>query len=276
MAVVQAGWWVNGETGLDPARSQWALVGSAGHADGVVRLGALTARLTTLRAVRPTIMPETSGRTDPGLAWAAVADLPPSRLTMDVVAGASGRVDIWIGRAAEPWRTVDVGPGLTSVPLHLPAGAAGLVVEPDAVLREAGGRVSFVVDAAYPPVPGPARAGARYGDLEVFFLDERVFVEPAGFWVHGESAASFVVAAPDGRTTVPVRIQNGGVEQAVTVRVGTSTQVLTMAPSEARVLEVPLVDGAVSVRVESPSGFRPSDGGAADTRLLGVWVGPGG
>jgi hypothetical protein len=160
--------------------------------------------------------------------------------------------------------------------LHLPAGAARLVVEPDAALREAGGSVSFVVDAVYPAVPGPARAVARYGDLEVFFLDEQVFVEPAGFWVHGEAAASFVVAAPDGRTTVPVRIQNGGVENAVTVRVGTTSEVLTMAPSEERVLEVPLVDGAASLSIDSPSGFRPSDGGAADTRLLGVWVSPGG
>ena len=49
-----------------------------------------------------------------------------------------------------------------------------------------------------------ARRAVRYGGTVVFFLDERAFAEPAGFWVGGERDTQ-VVIAPDDRPRLGVR-----------------------------------------------------------------------
>ena len=46
---------------------------------------------------------------------------------------------------------------------------------------------------------GIARRAVRYGTTAAFFMDERAFPEPAGFWVGGARETAVVASAGRGR-----------------------------------------------------------------------------
>jgi hypothetical protein len=121
-----------------------------------------------------------------------------------------------------------------------------------------------------------ARRAVRYGQSTVFFLDDRSFPEPEGFWVGG-ARDSTIVIQPDGvRPTAAVRLRNGPVENRVTLEAGEWQRVLPMAPGEEQEVDVPLDvrRGAAVLKLGASAGFRPSehDPGSRDQRFLGVWI----
>jgi len=154
----------------------------------------------------------------------------------------------------------------------LPAGARILIVESD----EGGdGAVELTPTSLGPPVEQVARAFARYGSREVFFLSDTAYIEPSGFWLRGESATDWVIVEPSGAGQVSMVVQNGGTDNVVRVTVNGETQALELAPSERRTIPVGLAGDMpmARVRVHSEKGFRPSDvGPSEDRRYLGVWV----
>ena len=121
-----------------------------------------------------------------------------------------------------------------------------------------------------------ARRAVRYPDGVVFFLDDRAFPEPSGFWVGGAREASIVIAPDRPRRSQPLTLRNAPVENTVALESGTWRESLALAPGEVRTIAVPLdaASGTALLRIRCSSGFRPSerDPNSRDGRFLGVFV----
>ena len=92
--------------------------------------------------------------------------------------------------ATEPIRAYDSG-----VELDLPVDVRSLTVRADEMARDQLDEVDVVpVRIETPMLRGAARHAVRYGETNAFFLDERAFPEPLGFWVAGESSTDVVIA----------------------------------------------------------------------------------
>jgi hypothetical protein len=120
-----------------------------------------------------------------------------------------------------------------------------------------------------------ARRALRFDDATVFFLDDRAFPEPSGFWVAGARQTT-VVIQPDRGAGVSLMLRNGECDNVVTVESGKWRDEFAMMPGEERRIDVPADApvGASLVRIRSSAGFRPSevDQNSRDTRFLGVFV----
>ena len=114
---------------------------------------------------------------------------------------------------------------------------------------------------------GLAWQSVRLGDVDVFFLDHGVFVEPDGFWVRGGSSAAMVFAPDRGNGALTVTLQNAGTQNAVGVEAGGRIETWELAPFESRAIQLlPVAGDGASLRVSSSGGFRPSDDGRSDDR----------
>jgi hypothetical protein len=124
-----------------------------------------------------------------------------------------------------------------------------------------------------------ARRAVKYADVSVFFLDERSFAEPEGFWIGGSRQSAFVVQSDRLQSSVDLMIRNAPVENHLTMVSRQWREDLTLAPGEERRVQVPLGPGqrAAFVTATTTSGFRPSAAtpDSRDERFLGVWVRPG-
>jgi hypothetical protein len=280
MLMVQTGWWLNRVDGLDPFRSQMAVVGAASEGAGVWRLQALSVSRMPLLTGEPRIQPPEAGRHDVPPPWALLTGLPPGqyelRVSMDDPA--EGVLAFRVGRSVVPVRAFTLRPvPVQAVVISLPAGAQVLTVEAGDQLEDTGGRVELHPILLTEPVAGLAVSSTRYGDTDVYVADGDPFVEPTGFWVRGTGFAEVVLASATGASEVLLTVRNGGAENTVGVETADGTEMLTLAPFEARAVRVTLDDRQGAwVRIESADGFRPADVGASDDqRFLGVWVEPG-
>jgi hypothetical protein len=124
--------------------------------------------------------------------------------------------------------------------------------------------------------PEMARRAVRYGDSVAYFLDDRAFPEPSGFWIGGARDTTFVLRADQARGALTLTLRNGAAPNHVLLESGSWRGDVGFGPGEERRIELPLDPrtGAALVRVKSESGFRPSevDGRSKDTRYLGVFV----
>jgi hypothetical protein len=124
--------------------------------------------------------------------------------------------------------------------------------------------------------PDTARRAVRYGDTVAFFLDDRAFPEPSGFWVGG-ARDTHLVLQPDAPRPLSLVVRNGPYGNTVRIECAVWRDEFAMAPGEERRIDLPGdAPGAVArvVRIASAAGFRPSEvnAGSHDTRLLGVFV----
>ena len=119
----------------------------------------------------------------------------------------------------------------------------------------------------------------KYAGASVFFLDDRSFAEPEGFWIGGSRQSAFVVQPDRRQSSAELMIRNAPVENRLTLESGQWREELTLAPGEERQVQVPLGAGneAAFVTATTTSGFRPSSAtpDSRDDRFLGVWVKPG-
>jgi hypothetical protein len=157
--------------------------------------------------------------------------------------------------------------------IHLPAGARALAIRGDEGARDQLDGVELrplALDPA-PTTRDIARRAVRYGGTVVFFLDDRAFPEPAGFWVGGERDTQVVVAPDDARGSVSLILRNAPVANTATLEFGGRREETVLKPGEERLLVLP--SGSVN-RIRSSAGFRPSevDPKSRDTRLLGVYI----
>jgi hypothetical protein len=109
----------------------------------------------------------------------------------------------------------------------------------------------------------------------VYVLGGGPYVEDRAIWVRGGGAAQFTIVSRDvGPRTVTITLVNGPSANPVGISIAGDTRRIDLEASASAVVPVVLDgEGAASVLVTSPSGFRPSDDGqSADRRYLGVRV----
>lgn len=162
--------------------------------------------------------------------------------------------------------------------IDLPAGARTLTIRGDEVARDELDAIHLrplELDFAA-ETRDLARRAVRYGAAVAFFLDDRAFPEPSGFWVPGARETRLVLA-PDGRRgPLSLLLRNAPVENTVTLEFGGRRATIVLEPGEERRIDVPLdpARGAALIGIGASAGFRPSDAdpNSRDTRMLGIFV----
>jgi hypothetical protein len=275
MVAAQAGWWLNGDNGLDAAPSQLQVL-STGRPVleispfGVHRIASVTGRLS--------IATKDVGRTDAPPPWLMLESVPAGTYEARVETSRprAGELLVFAGRSSLPIQRFRVRPeNRQTFTIALPAGAMGLTIVPDPDLEKVTGRVELT------PVHllgsgRLARLGRPYGSATVFFLDDHAFVEEDGFWIRGGQAAELSLGREPRRANAvfTLVVQNGRAPNVVTIEHGGIERRETLAPSETRSIDLTGdADGTLPLAISSASGFRPSDDGVSqDSRFLGVRV----
>ncbi len=185
-----------------------------------------------------------------------------------------GDVDLRLDR----WELEARTPGFTGAVLRLPVRVQRLMIlgNPQAIqfASSIGLRLKRAVE---PAAPGVAARAARYGAVRVFPMDDAVFLEPPGFWTHGNHSTTLVIDVselPPDKDLI-VRLRSGPVEVPLELRHSTWRTAMTMAPQQQTDVTVPRSRGQreIVLSILTGSGFRLVDfvqGG--DGRSLGVWL----
>ena len=274
MAASTVGWRLNGVNGLDPARSQLALAARVGQGHPIWKISPWAVGRAPQAPQILRVRPEEPGRTDTTPPLAAFDGVPAGRYELRVGPGRqAARLAVSLGRSARPLATGILDDRTEArLSVRLPAGARTITATLDPPDGREGRSVELAILESGRPTPQLAQSNARYGTIDVFFLDEAVYAEASGFWVRGGATAEWVVTTVDEGWSMLV--QNGGAPNDVVVTLDGRTQALELGPSESGSLPLPpSAAQALHVRVESPAGFRPSEAGASDDRrFLGVWV----
>jgi hypothetical protein len=174
--------------------------------------------------------------------------------------------------ATQPIAAYDAG-----VPIELPVKVRGLFIRADEGARDQLDAIELrpVAPPAGRHIDAVARRAVRYESHVVFFIDDRAFPEPSGFWVGG-ARATVVAIRPDRPRAVALALRNGAAANVVTLQSGGWREEIAMQAGEERRVDVPIdaPRGAALVTIRSSAGFRPSqvDPASRDTRFLGVYV----
>jgi hypothetical protein len=206
---------------------------------------------------------------------AAFPMVPAGSYLLSVVRHGTGDGLLMVGVASDQFAIVmqPVAAFDAGVRIDLPVAVRGLTVRADEAARDQVDEVALrpvALDVAA-VAPDAARHAVRYDRAVVYFLDDRAFPEPSGFWVGGERDTHVVLAPDEARGTVALALRNAPVENTVTLEFAGRREELVLKPGEERRLEMP--GGTSLVRIRSAAGFRPSQGepSSRDTRLLGVY-----
>ena len=160
------------------------------------------------------------------------------------------------------------------VPITLPVDARALLVRTDEMARGQLEAIELrpVAPAASRAPSEIARRAVRYDSAVCFFLDDRAYPEPAGFWVAGGRETA-IALQPDAPRPMALLLRNGAADNVVTVQSDSGREDVVLKAGEERRVDVP--DAGV-LRIRSATSFRPSEvnAGSRDTRLLGVFVRP--
>jgi hypothetical protein len=186
-----------------------------------------------------------------------------------------------IGRIGPPMITWPVDPASADrwrTDFSLPVDAAFVGFRGSVDLERAIQRITIVPSAIVdrglrPPLPQVLSA-SRYGSAAVYFHDEQLFPEAAGFWTIGRRRAA-VTMAPAGEAPARLRIHCGSKANRVTLRSHGWSQTLDMVPNRPQEVTLPAATrGIVTLEIETADGFVPSeiDPASQDRRFLGAWV----
>ncbi len=183
-----------------------------------------------------------------------------------------------IGQDQFALRSVAVTWPTPPIEIAFPVDVRALIVRGDEDVRRAIRRVIVepldIVPARARLTSLVARRAVRYDDASVFFLDDRSFAEPEGFWVGGSRQSAFVVQPDAPRPSVDLHLRNAPIENRLTIASGQWQEVLTLAPGEERRVQVPLAPGQAAVAGDGDDDRRLPPVGI-DTRQPGREV-PGG
>ncbi|HMC76161.1 MAG TPA: hypothetical protein VKH34_03480 [Vicinamibacterales bacterium] len=214
------------------------------------------------------------------LPLAAFAFVPAGTYTVSVKRHGAGDGLLIVGVGADQFAIVTqpVAAFDAGVTIRLPAGARALTIRADESARDELDGVALrpvAVDTA-PITRDVARRAVHYDGAIAFFLDDRAFAEPAGFWVGGRRETRVVLLSDAPRATASLVLRNAPVDNTVTLDAGGRQEAMVLTAGEERRVEVPLdaTGRSAIVRIGSAAGFRPSerDQNSRDSRLLGVYV----
>lgn len=287
MGALTVVWTLAGAPGTNAASAQMALL----HRLGLERRN-VSFELPAFRRVsradvarkiriepRPSSAPGGAGPNDRPLFQ--VPSVPAGRYRLQPRgAGASGWLMIGIGRDQFAVLSGPLSAPPAPLVLTFPVAVRAIVVRGDEQARRSVKALAIEPISIVPPdkalTTEVARRAVRYGSAIAFFLDDRSFPEPEGFWIGGARRSSLVVQPDAARPSLPLLLRNAPVDNVVRMQAGAWRQELSLAPGEERRVDLPLdlQKGATLVTVESAAGFRPSEVEARsrDGRFLGVWM----
>jgi hypothetical protein len=146
MTSVQAGWWLNGTNGLDPARSQLAALAasSRGERPALIRFASVEGRTAAIAALA--VRPEEPPRFRPEWPWALFRDVPAGEYGIVVTLDRPRSGELVVRDGARQIAAHSLAPrSRQTLPLPLPEGARALSVELNAELLEVGAAVELVI-----------------------------------------------------------------------------------------------------------------------------------
>lgn len=209
--------------------------------------------------------------------FAAFPSVPAGAYSISVrrQAGADGWLMIGVGNDQFSIVSLPLAAWEAGVRIDLPVPVRALLVRGDEAARDQVEAVELrpIAAGAQPLSTGVARRAVRYGAASAFFLDDRAFPEPSGFWVAG-SRETAVAIQPDAGQKLSLLLRNGAHQNVIALQSGNWRDELAMTPGEERRIDVPNEARAALVRIRSSAGFRPSevDPNSRDRRFLGVFV----
>jgi len=197
-----------------------------------------------------------------------------------VVRGTSGWLMTGIGRDQFAIRTLTIEEARASFIVTFPVDVRALIIRGDEDARRSVTGIQIEPLRLVRPqdrlAEGVARQGVRYHDTTVWFLDDRSFPEPEGFWTGGARSTEIVVQPDAPHPAEMLFIRNGAVENTVLIETKGWREELRLGAGEERTVQVPSNQpaGATWLRVTTSGGFTPSrtDPASRDNRHLGVWI----
>ena len=197
-------------------------------------------------------------------------------LTVRRDGGGDGWVMVGVGNdqfaiVTQPIAAFDAG-----VRIDLPLPVRTLLVRADEGARDQlrGIQLRPLPGVVHPVSSQAARRAVRYEGGTAFFVDDRSFPEPAGFWIAGERQSAIAFRG-DRPRAIPLLLRNGATPNRVTLESGRWRDERSLAAGEEQRVDVPAdASGAALIRIHSSAGFRPSDvdANSRDNRYLGVFV----
>ena len=214
--------------------------------------------------------------------------LPAGTYTIEVrfndrVPQEGGTLALQVGRVGPPlasW-TVQPQPGQPwTTTLWLPVNANFVGIRGAEQMERAIDSITItpnaVVDAGARPIVPTVLSAATYGEVSIFFHDERMYPEPAGVWLPGRRTVQMTVAVPPTHTTpVVLRIHSGGKANLATFSTFDWEREYSLVPGQAAEVALPMVNGnVIPLTVAVADGFSPRelDASSNDPRFLGIWV----
>jgi len=287
MAGATAVWTRHGDRAVTPDRSQIASLADVRH-------GWLTTfiRFRPFRALPASEFLDqaafgTTDRLPPRAGDAALfraAAVPAGDYELSSGAALAGEVTMVLGRNDSPverWSITGLAGGRSVAVLRLPVDVASLTIRGNGGSDPAAMGLRLRPTAMALPANGDGRRAlraARYGRARVFAFDERVYLEPTGFWTRADGSATVVIDsdAPIDATGRPLIVRAGAVATSVELSVGEWSTRLVLAAGQQQEVQLPPLNGARAwaLTIRSGAGFRPSevDPASDDVRRLAAWV----
>ena len=203
----------------------------------------------------------------------SLSEVPPGdyRLRLRFGAEPRGEISLLVGRDGGPIATWQLSAVDNTYSFRVPLQASALTIAGDAAAA-ASVRSVALVPIRHISTPWAAatraRAAARYGRAVVYAIDNRVIMEPDGFWVLGGRQPDVVIATDDSRSALTLQVSNVAIRNRVRVSSGGWSATRELAPDERWLVTVPLDDSAQPAIVN----FRVEHGAVVDGRVLGCRV----
>ena len=202
-----------------------------------------------------------------------LSEVPPGdyRLRLSFAAEPRGEISLHVGRVGGPLATWQVSAADDAHRFRIPIQASTLSIVGDAAAARSIRSVALVpvrhITTPWAAVTR-ARAAARYGRTVVYVIDNRVILEPDGFWVLGGRQPDVVMTTDRSQPELTLQVSNVAVQNRVRVSIAGWSATRELAPNERWLVTVPLPDSlqpaVVNVRVEQ--------GAMAGGQLLGCRV----
>jgi hypothetical protein len=197
--------------------------------------------------------------TSPPAVMLNLSEVPPGdyRLRVRFAAEPRGEISLLVGRVGGPLATWHVSAAEDAYRFRIPIQASTLTIVGDAA---AAGSIRSVALVPLRHVTTPwatvtrARAAARYGRTVVYAIDNRVIIEPDGFWVLGGRQPDVVITTDHSQPELTFQVSNVAIRNRVRVSIAGWSATRELAPDERWLVTVPLPDSLqpaiVNVRVE--------------------------
>ena len=179
------------------------------------------------------------------------------RLRLGFLAEPRGEISLFVGRVGGPLATWHVSAADDAYRFRIPIRASTLTIVGDPAAAESIRSVALVplrhITTPWAAVTR-ARAAARYGRTVVYAIDNRVIIEPDGFWVLGGRQPDVVITTDRWQPELTFQVSNVAIRNRVRVSIAGWSATRELAPDERWLVTVPLPDSLqpaiVNVSVE--------------------------